>query len=81
MDSVFRRPIDDFPSARLEAGMKAFARPVAAQPADQDEARLVEAVKAGNAAAFDELANRHMRRAFGVAFRLLGQRQEGSLIF
>jgi len=56
--------------------MKASARPVTAREADQDEARLVEAVKAGNAAAFDELAGRHMRRAFGVAYRLLGQRQD-----
>ena len=52
-------------------------RPVASsQEADQDEARLVEAVKAGDAAAFDELTSRHMRRAFGVAYRLLGQRQD-----
>jgi RNA polymerase sigma-70 factor (ECF subfamily) len=73
---VFRRTVDDFASTRRDASMKASVRPVAAQAADQDEARLVEAVKAGNAAAFDELANRHMRRAFGVAYRLLGQRQD-----
>ncbi|HEX5107725.1 MAG TPA: sigma-70 family RNA polymerase sigma factor [Vicinamibacterales bacterium] len=44
--------------------------------ADEGEARLIDAVKAGDAAAFDELANRHMRRAFSVAYRLLGQRQD-----
>ena len=62
---------------RRAAGMKAFARPAASpQEAGQDESRLVEAVKAGDAAAFDELTSRHMRRAFGVAYRLLGQRQD-----
>lgn len=37
---------------------------------------LIDAVKAGNAAAFDELVGQHMRRAFAVAYRVLGQRQD-----
>jgi RNA polymerase sigma-70 factor (ECF subfamily) len=41
-----------------------------------DERALVDAVRAGNGAAFDELAGRHMRRAFAVAYRILGQRQD-----
>src|SRR5688572_21161531 len=40
------------------------------------EAALIDAVKAGDAAAFDELVGRHMRHAFAVAYRLLGQRQD-----
>ena len=57
--------------------MRAPARAVAGpREADLDETRLVDAVKAGDAAAFDELTSRHIRRAFGVAYRLLGQRQD-----
>ncbi len=44
--------------------------------AASDERALVDAVRAGNGAAFDELAGRHMRRAFAVAYRILGQRQD-----
>jgi RNA polymerase sigma-70 factor (ECF subfamily) len=40
------------------------------------EADLIDAAKAGDAEAFDELVGRHLRRAFGVAYRLLGQRQD-----
>lgn len=40
-----------------------------------DEA-LFERVRAGDTAAFDTLVERHMRRAFSVAYRLLGQRED-----
>jgi RNA polymerase sigma-70 factor, ECF subfamily len=40
------------------------------------DARLAERVAKGDAAAFDELVGRHMQKAFGVAFRLLGQRED-----
>lgn len=40
------------------------------------DAALVEAVCAGDTEAFDELVGRHMRSAFAVAYRLLGQRQD-----
>ena len=40
------------------------------------EAALLEAVRDGDHAAFDELVERHMRRAFAVAYRLLAQRQD-----
>lgn len=43
---------------------------------DPTEALLIDAVKAGDAAAFDQLVGRHMRHAFAVAYRLLGQRQD-----
>jgi RNA polymerase sigma-70 factor (ECF subfamily) len=42
----------------------------------RDEAALVHAVQGGDHAAFNELVDRHMRRAFAVAYRLLGQRQD-----
>lgn len=48
-------------------------------PADAgaaDERALVELVRAGDAAAFDALVALHMRRAFSVAWRLLGQRED-----
>lgn len=45
-------------------------------PDDVLDARLAERVRRGDAAAFDELVGRHMRRAFGVAYRLLGQRED-----
>jgi len=40
------------------------------------ERDLVHAVRAGDNQAFDELAGTHMRRAFAVAYRILGQRQD-----
>lgn len=41
-----------------------------------DDTELVERVRAGDAAAFDLLVTRHMKRAFSVAYRLLGQRED-----
>lgn len=43
---------------------------------DASDAELVDRLRAGDAAAFDALAVRHMRRAFSVAYRLLGQRED-----
>jgi RNA polymerase sigma-70 factor (ECF subfamily) len=43
---------------------------------DADEAALVERVRRGEPAAFDELAGRYLRRAFSVAYRLMGQRED-----
>lgn len=40
------------------------------------DAELVERVRRGDAAAFDLLVGRHMRRAFAIAYRLLGQRED-----
>jgi RNA polymerase sigma-70 factor (ECF subfamily) len=40
-----------------------------------DEA-LAERVRRGDAEAFDTLVSRHLRRAYGVAYRLLGQRED-----
>ena len=43
---------------------------------EDDEPALVEKVRRGEAQAFDSLVSRYMRRAFAVAFRLLGNRED-----
>lgn len=43
---------------------------------DRSDAELAERVQQGDAEAFDALVERHMRRAFSVALRLLGQRED-----
>lgn len=40
------------------------------------EPELVERVRHGDSAAFDLLVQRYLRRAFSVAYRLLGQRED-----
>jgi RNA polymerase sigma-70 factor (ECF subfamily) len=41
-----------------------------------DDEVLFERVRAGDTAAFNVIVERHMRRAFSVAYRLLGQRED-----
>ena len=58
-----------------------MARPASREAAEADaaaaeEAALVERVRRGDPAAFDALVNRYMRRAFGVAYRLMGQKED-----
>ncbi len=48
----------------------------AAAAAVDDEPALVERVRRGDPAAFDALVTRYMRRAFAVAYRLLGNRED-----
>lgn len=48
----------------------------AAAPAVDDEPGLVERLRAGDAAAFETLVGRYMRRAYAVAYRLLGQKED-----
>lgn len=43
---------------------------------DAIDAALVERVRAGDVAAYDELVLRHLPRAHAVAFRLLGHRED-----
>jgi RNA polymerase sigma-70 factor (ECF subfamily) len=43
---------------------------------EDDEAALIEGVRRGEAAAFDSLVSRYMRRAFAVSYRLLGNRED-----
>jgi RNA polymerase sigma-70 factor (ECF subfamily) len=63
-------------SARPEvATLVPLASRTATQPVD-DDAALAERVRAGDAAAFDTLVTRYMRRAFAVAYRLMGQKED-----
>lgn len=48
----------------------------AASSESAEEARLIEAVRRGDAAAFDGLVRRYMRRAYAVAYRLLEHRED-----
>jgi RNA polymerase sigma-70 factor (ECF subfamily) len=41
-----------------------------------DDGELVERVRGGDVAAFDVIVTRHMKRAYSVAYRLLGQRED-----
>jgi RNA polymerase sigma-70 factor (ECF subfamily) len=52
------------------------AAPRTLAPEDAADSALVERVRRGDAGAFDELVERHMRRAFGVAYRLMGHRED-----
>lgn len=40
------------------------------------DVELVERVRAGDGAAFDALVERHMRRAYRIAYRMLGHRED-----
>ena len=42
----------------------------------EDESLLVERVRGGEAAAFDVLVRRYLRRAYAVAYRILGHRED-----
>jgi RNA polymerase sigma-70 factor, ECF subfamily len=51
------------------------ARP--AEPLGElDDIQLVERVRTGDGTAYDRLVERHMRRAFSIAYRLLGHRED-----
>ena len=47
-----------------------------AAAAADDEPALVERLRAGDAAAFETLVGRYLRRAHAVAYRLLGQKED-----
>lgn len=49
---------------------------VAVQPVAETDQALVARVRHGDAAAFDVLVRRHMRRAFALAYRIVGQRED-----
>jgi RNA polymerase sigma-70 factor, ECF subfamily len=60
-------------SAEPQAGPAVALAPSACGPTDEE---LVERVRGSDTAAFGVLVERHMRRAFGVAYRLLGHRED-----
>ena len=53
-----------------------MAREDETESASRPEGDLIDAARSGDGAAFDELVRRHMRKAYAVAYRLLGQRQD-----
>ncbi len=59
------------PARRMDAAGVGLAAPVS--PADGE---LVERVRRGEPAAFDALVRRHDQRAFALAYRLLGHRED-----
>jgi RNA polymerase sigma-70 factor, ECF subfamily len=58
----------------IAAPRTSVAPPVPAAP--QDEAALVERVRRGDGPAFDLLVTRYMRRAFSVAYRVMGHKED-----
>ena len=66
------------PMPAIDAAMTSPAASTSAQvdTSGRAERDLVHAVRKGDTQAFDELAGRHLRRAFAVAYRILGQRQD-----
>ena len=53
------------------------ARDLVTEPAGRsDEVALIGRVQSGDAAAFDELVRRYLRRGFTVAYRVLRQRED-----
>jgi RNA polymerase sigma-70 factor, ECF subfamily len=63
-------------SAALPLPLK-IARPETLSTVEEiSDEDLVERVRGGEIAAYDGLVSRHMRSAFSVAFRLLGQRED-----
>lgn len=65
---------DAIPVPPLALRMSREGTPLEA--AETDEAEIVERVRHGDTAAFDVLVLRHMPRAFRLAYRLLGQRED-----
>lgn len=64
-------------SAAASLPLGAMAAPVpAVSSVEDDEPGLVERVRRGDPGAFDSLVSRYMRRAFAVAYRLLGNRED-----
>lgn len=62
------------PGAQLSVDAPARAGP--GSPVPDDEPALAERLRAGDAAAFETLLGRYSRRAFSVAYRLLGQKED-----
>ena len=61
------------PAPLPKAQVRAETERVAADVADEE---LVERVRGGDFAAYDALVARHMRSAFSIAYRVLGQRED-----
>ncbi len=55
---------------------RATVTPESDNRGSRDEAELVERVQRGDSTAYDELVRRHSRRAFAVAWRIMGRRED-----
>jgi len=56
--------------------MRLFGREPAQRLDELGDSELVERTRGGESRAFDVLVERHMRRSFSVAYRLLGHRED-----
>jgi RNA polymerase sigma-70 factor (ECF subfamily) len=64
----FEREPGMMPSGRMDSALR--------DESERTEADLVAAAARGDAGAFEALVRRHMRRAFTVAYRVLGHRED-----
>jgi RNA polymerase sigma-70 factor (ECF subfamily) len=62
------------PGGATSVGAEALA--AVRTPVEAPDEELAERVRTGDGPAFDLLVQRHMRRAFSVAYRLMGQRED-----
>jgi RNA polymerase sigma-70 factor, ECF subfamily len=72
-------PIDPRPPGpvRVNAGPGGEPRPEAAgAPGQEDDESLIRLVQQGDRQAFDRLARRYLQRAYAVAFRVSGNRED-----
>ncbi|HEV2180272.1 MAG TPA: sigma-70 family RNA polymerase sigma factor [Gemmatimonadaceae bacterium] len=69
------------PERRVAGGVSALVESSAAQPSEgqrtfAEEAALLARVQHGDVAAFDLVVRRYLRRAFAIAYRVLGHRED-----
>lgn len=69
-------PVPEISLGGGEVARRGVNGAVASAPAEVTDAQLALDVQRGDVAAYDLLVRRHMRRAFAVALRLLGQHQD-----
>jgi RNA polymerase sigma-70 factor (ECF subfamily) len=75
---VMRSPLGSgrMESAKAAAPQREFLRPVLVSDAALEEQRLIESIRAGNAAAFGQLVERYLPRALALANRILHHRED-----
>lgn len=69
------------PAWRVASGVSALVESSAAQPSERErafaeEAAMLARVQRGDVAAFDVIVRRYLRRAFAIAYRVLGHRED-----
>lgn len=73
--------VESAPVWRVVAGVSALVESSAVQPSDSErtvaeEAAILARVQRGDVAAFDLIVRRYLRRAFAIAYRVLGHRED-----